>query len=62
MNMNNNTEDDIDIMDPIERILRKNSDTRTPEELSILEAKVENNEFLTKFKNSPKLRDLCKTM
>ena len=49
-------------MDPLERILRKESDARTPEDLAVIEGKVENNEFLLKFKNTPKLRDLCRTM
>ena len=49
-------------MDPLERILRKDPESRTAEDLSILEGKVENNEFLLKFKNTPKLRDLCRSM
>ena len=49
-------------MDPLERILRKEPDARTPDDLSVLEGKVENNEFLLKFKNTPKLRDLCRAM
>ena len=54
--------DDSGHMDPVERILRKDKEARTPEDLSILEGKVENNEFLLKFKNTPKIRDLCRTM
>ena len=57
-----NSDEDSDILDPLDRILKKDAAARDPEELSILESKVENNEFLTKFKNTPKLRDLCKTM
>ena len=30
--------------------------------MAVIEGKVENNEFLLKFKNTPKLRDLCRTM
>ena len=57
-----NEEEDSGHIDPIERILRKDAESRTPEELSHLEGKVENNEFLLKFKNTPKLRDLCRAM
>lgn len=54
--------DDSGQMDPLERILRKEPDARTPEDISMIEGRVESNEFLLKFKNTPKLRDLCRSM
>ena len=49
-------------MDPLERILHTESARRNPEDIAMLEIKVEENEFLAKFRNTQKMKDLCRQM
>ena len=58
----NSVQDSMSMLTPVLTALYKEPHLRTPQDISILESYAENNEFLAKFKDNRKLRELCRIM